>query len=483
MPATVRSPSLIDTAGRWVNDVHSRLSCTWVRAVERPASRAEISRVVRRAAKAGTGLCVCGGRHAMGGQPFGTGTTLLDLSAHTRLLHLDRERGLVRAEAGIRWPALLAGLHELQRGSNQVWTIRQKQTGADKLSLGGALSANVHGRGLRSTPIVADVEAFTLVNAQGQARTCSRTENTDLFALAIGGYGCFGVIAEVTLRLTHRHRLERRVEMVGAERLMAAFQARIAAGYTFGDWQFNIDENSLGFLREGVFSCYRPLDEPVSPQLVPAAGQRELTPADWRRLLILAHTDRTRAFAEYARFYLATDGQRYWSDFLQFGTYLEGYHDEIDRTLGCKHPGSESIAELYVPRPALAGFLAEAADLLRAQRATVIYGTVRLIEAEAETFLAWARAPWACIVFNLHVEHTATGIAAASATFRALYDLALVRSGSFYLTYGRHAGRGQTLVAYPQFEEFLRRQQRLYDPIGLWRSDWLRHHREMFGVA
>lgn len=51
------------------------------------------------------------------------------------------------------------------------------------------------------------------------------------------------------------------------------------------------------------------------------------------------------------------------------------------------------------------------------------------------------RQPWTCVVTNLHVDHTAAGVAAAGEAFRAFYDLALARGGSFYLAYGRHTHR------------------------------------------
>jgi hypothetical protein len=41
----------------------------------------------------------------------------------------------------------------------------------------------------------------------------------------------------------------------------------------------------------------------------------------------------------------------------------------------------------------------------------VVYGTVRLIRRDVETFLPWARDDYACVVFNLHTTHDATGIA------------------------------------------------------------------------
>ena len=53
-------------------------------------------------------------------------------------------------------------------------------------------------------PIVHDVESFTLINARGASVLCSRTANAELFSLAIGGYGLFGVIVTITLRLCPR---------------------------------------------------------------------------------------------------------------------------------------------------------------------------------------------------------------------------------------------------------------------------------------
>ena len=48
------------------------------------------------------------------------------------------------------------------------------------------------------------------------------------------------------------------------------------------------------------------------------------------------------------------------------------------------------ISEIYVPRAALADFLAEAREDFRANAVNLIYGTVRLIERDDESFLAWA---------------------------------------------------------------------------------------------
>ena len=107
-----------------------------------------------------------------------------------------------------------------------------------------------------------------------------------------------------------------------------------------------------------------------------------------------------------------------------------------------------SVAELYVPPDRLAAFMEAARTLLRRRNAHVIYGTVRLIERDDETMLCWARERFACIVLNLHVEHTLGAVAYTAETFRALIDLAIAENGSYYLTYHRWARRDQVEPAH-----------------------------------
>jgi FAD/FMN-containing dehydrogenase len=460
-----------------VNDVHSGLNRTEVADVVVPRSLPDIRAAVKRAAATRIPMSIAGGRHSMGGQQFCSGGVLLDTRALDCVLAFDRVAGTVEVEAGIQWPALLAFLERAQRGSRRRWAIAQKQTGADRLSLGGALASNVHGRGLAMRPIVAEVEAFTLVAADGRVRRCSRDQNADLFRLAVGGYGLFGVVHSVTLRLVPRRKLERVVELRTIDGLADAFGDRVRDGFLYGDFQFAIDPNGPGFLHRGVFSCYRPLDDDAAMP----RGQQALSRQDWQRLISLAHTDKTRAFELYAAHYVATSGQRYYSDAHQSAEYLDGYHAALDVALGARARGSEMITELYVPRDRLVAFMGQAADDFRRTGVDVVYGTVRLIERDDETFLAWARQPYACVIFNLHTEHTLEGIAHTRAAMRRLIDLAVAQGGSFYLTYHRWARRDQVEACYPQFREFLAEKRRR-DPDELFQSDWYRHYRDAFAA-
>ena len=88
---------------------------------------------------------------------------------------------------------------------------------------------------------------------------------------------------------------------------------------------------------------------------------------------------------------------------------------------------------------------------------------MRLIERDDETFLAWARDRYACVIFNLHVDHTPPRSSAPPSAFRALIDLGIAHGGSYYLTYHRWARRDQVERCYPQLPEFLA-HKRQHDP-------------------
>lgn len=196
-----------------LNDVQSQLNSTRVFEVVKPVDVGGLAAAIAKASRAQMAVSISGGRHAMGGQQFGTGNLHVDTTSINRVLQLDVERGQVTVQAGIEWPELIAELHRRQPNTDAPWTIREKQTGVDAVTLGGSLSANIHGRGLKYSPLVQDVEAFDLVDGAGALRHCSRRENAELFALAIGGYGLFGIIAQVTLRLVRRFKVRRKVRL------------------------------------------------------------------------------------------------------------------------------------------------------------------------------------------------------------------------------------------------------------------------------
>lgn len=406
----------------------------------------------------------------MGGQQFAADSVLIDMTDFHRVIHFDRQAGLIEVQGGIEWPELIAYLHDVQAHDQSPWAIREKQTGVDRVSLAGSLASNIHGRGLRHPPIICDVESFVLIDADGRAISCSRHDNSELFSLAIGGYGLFGIIAHVTLRLVRRTKVQRTVDVINVKELIPWIDRRLSEGYEFGDCQYSIDLSGPAGRHQGVVSCYRPIDYKTP---IPA-DQKQLSSDDWAHLYLLARTDKHRAFETYSDFYRKTDGQIYWSDTHQLAGSFDGYRRAVD-----KSRGTEVITEVYVSRENFMSLVRKARQDLIEHDVDISYGTIRFIEKDTDSFLAWAREPSVCIICNLHVPHTPKGQEKAVRDFRRIIDRAIEHGGRYYLTYHRHATRKQVETCYPMFVDFLR-LKRKYDPRERFQSEWYRHYKRMF---
>jgi len=439
-----------------------------------PHSIDEIAGLVAFAKKCDTAISISGGKHSMGGQQFGRDNLQLDMSNFNRIIYLDSAAGLVVVEAGIMWPKLMSDLRELQKdlaGDIAPWVIREKQTGVDSVSIGGSLSSNIHGRGLQSRPFVDSIESFQLVDHRGEVLCCSRNENQELFSLAIGGYGLFGIVATVTLRLVRRYKVQRQVSRILAMDSVRLLNQKRESGFVFGDCQFGIDLGGTADSHPAILPCYRPVGSEV--EVTPDA--KSLAPEDWASLYRLSRSDKRQAFELFAQHYLQTDGQVYWSDTHQLSNAFCGYHDAMDPTVG-----TEMITEIYLDPDKAIPCLESIREAMVLRKADLAYGTIRLIEADQETFLPWARRQSVCIVANLHCPRTKGGIEKTKQDFRVILDRVLDFDGSFYLTYHRWALEHHIMAAYPQIREFFD-LKKAYDPSELFQSNWYRHYRQNFG--
>jgi len=396
------------------------------------------------------------------------------MRAMNRVISLDDKTGVLHVEAGIEWPELIHGYTALQK-ENVIWGIRQKQGGADRMSLGGAISANAHGHCLGTPPIISDVDWIEIVLADGSMKKCSRKENAELFSLVVGGYGLFAIVTAVGLRLAPRGKVRRHVETRTTAELVALIEGRKAAGAPFGYFQYNIDETSRDFLRTGILTTH----ENVPPEIPLGVESTDIDAKLLTALLEIAHRDRGSAYRRYAKLELSKDRNVEWSDLHQLSTYPAGYHQEIEKRLGAAYVGADVILEVYVPPDELIPLFEEARRVLLDSGMPLIYGTVRFIEQDKDSFLAWAKKRYACVIFCPHTSGETQALKKTSEVCRQLIRAAKKRGGSFYLTYNRFATRDDLQSVYPQFQDFLGLKKH-YDPRETFQSDWYRYYKGLY---
>ena len=158
-------------------------------------SAAQISSLLKAAQTCKVPVTVRGGGLTTEGESVAFGGVLLDMTGMSRVLSVDREGLTVRTQAGIFWHSLA---ESLRRHGLDYLSAPLNLTS----SVGGSL--NVGGIDVNSARLGCSADqavALQVVTPTGDIVECSDAENAQLFQRIILGYGQFGVITEVTLRV------------------------------------------------------------------------------------------------------------------------------------------------------------------------------------------------------------------------------------------------------------------------------------------
>src|ERR1044072_8360323 len=148
--------------------------------VARPACLDEL----RAAASAEGGMRLCFGMgRSYGDVCLNEGGRLIVTDRLDRIMAFDRERGVLRAEAGLTLDRLLRVV--VPRGA-----FARVVPGTKFVPLGGAVANDVHGKNHEDAGTFgAHVNAIGLARSSGEVLTVSPAENAELFAATIGGRG------------------------------------------------------------------------------------------------------------------------------------------------------------------------------------------------------------------------------------------------------------------------------------------------------
>jgi FAD/FMN-containing dehydrogenase len=399
-------------------------------------------------------VSIAGAKHSMGGHTIAPDGIVLDMLAF-RHIDVDVERRILHVGAGARWSEVLRAVDE---GGLSVGVMQSN----DDFSVGGSISVNCHGWQAHAAPIASTVDSFRILLADGRILRCSRGENHDLFALALGGYGLFGVILDVDLRLVPNQRLRVETVSVDADDYVKELDARVT---TAPDVALEYGRLCVvpgeSFLRAGLLTTFTP--EPGPIEKLSALGDPNL--ASLRRIVYRAQIESDAGKA--LRWDLETRfGEQLSASSLTRNQvlaesatiYMEQNQDRV-----------EIIQEYFVPPESFAHFVADARAILERRRCDLLNVTVRDVEPDDDTFLRYADRRMIAVVFLIDTERTTTGDAVVQALARELIDTALTWGGRYYLPYRLYASREQFERAYPLAPAFFEAKRR-YDPDGLFQN-------------
>ncbi len=130
-------------------------------------------------------------------------------------------------------------------------------------------AVNCHGWQFDRPPIASTVESFRLMLADGSIVKCSRAENHELFSLVLGGYGLFGIILDVDLRVVpnEKYKIERTV--VPAADYVKVLDQKTAHTSDVAMVYGRLNVTSEFFLQDGIINVFHrlPATSPVVTSL------------------------------------------------------------------------------------------------------------------------------------------------------------------------------------------------------------------------
>lgn len=444
----VLRPNSVDDASRLNRTMVAEV---WDIPVDVEESEDQLRELLARARAEGRRVSIAGARHSMGGHTIYPGGIAINMLPWNKM-SLDETTNILHVQAGATWRDVIAYLDSLGRSvavmqSNNSFTV------------GGSISVNCHGWQFDRPPIASTVDSFRIMRADGSIVLCSRNEHADLFALALGGYGLFGVILDVNLRVTNnaRYRLEQFV--VNTEDALAKFDAEVRDSPNVEMVYARLNLTPRNFMKQVILNVLLREESGEIPTL------SEPGLADIRRLVFRGAA--MDGFGQSFRWNAETKLQPLLSGKIFSRNQL--LNESVDVFQNLSAMSTDILHEYFIPRHRASEFIRTARTMIPAHHANVLNVTVRAVNEDKDTVLRYADRDMIAFVMLFVQERTSEAESGMAALTRDLIDASILHEGRYYLPYRPHATREQFFRAYPMASEFFRRK-REFDPSELFQN-------------
>ena len=440
-----------------VNDF-SRLNPVTVEGVIRVTSVDDIIDGVKEARARGLSLSIAAKRNSQGGHTAKAGALVLDMSGYNQVLRLNQTAKTITVQSGITWG-------QIQETINPHKLAVKVMQSSNIFSVGGSLSANVHGRDPRFGPIVETVMEFRIVLSDGEEVSVSRQQNKDLFYAVIGGYGVFGVITSVKLSLTDNVLLEKSVVPLSYENYVGHLQNRLSDKLALHYGRCSIVKDD-SFFRDCVAVDYI---------------EKGTTSGD--ELIEEQNVYRDKWFMGLSRQYEWGKSLRWW---LQ-GKLIDrpGQTQLLSRNNAMRPPirflqyyseeDTDMLQEYFVPPQQFIDFMDELRGILLKHKVNLLSMTLRYVPKSQPVLLNYAPEDSLAIVLYINVKLGRESLDHVQSWTRLMVDKVKQYGGKYYLTYQRFPTVTQMRETYPAWQQFNQLKQQL-DPKTLFNSAFYQHY-------
>jgi FAD/FMN-containing dehydrogenase len=393
-------------------------------------------------------VCVGAARHSMGGQSLPRDGVAVSFDVDR--CEPDRKTMTYKVPGGTRWFQVIRHLDKIGLSPAVM------QSNSD-FGVAATFSVNAHGWPTPYGPFGATVRSLRMMLADGSIATCSRTENAELFGLAMGGYGLFGIILDLEVDMVENTLLRGTSELLASEDFSGRFITLAndpAVKMIYG--RLNVAHGD--FFSEAKLVSYR--TEPTPPAGLPPAtraGPFTFLTRQVYRAQIASEVGKRARWAIERR--------------TERGVYTRNslMNEPVSNLAGRDVRRTDILHEYFLPPDRFTDFIIGCRKIIPRAKADFLNVTLRHVLKDETSVLSYAPTNRIAAVMSFSQEISRNGEADMVVTTEALIDLVQSCGGSFYLPYRLHARRDQLKAVYPDLPRFVERK-RHYDPGLLFRN-------------
>jgi FAD/FMN-containing dehydrogenase len=421
-----------------------------IKEVRGTTSEAELQSWVEESIDNNQKISVAGMQHSQGGHTYYPNGIVIDMKNYDKILDYKPNDKSITVQSGATW-------EDIQKKINPDHLAIRVMQSQNIFTVGGSISVNAHGRDIRYGSLIDTVESFRLLTPKGDIIHVSRTENSKLFPLVIGGYGLFGIILDVTLHLTNDELYQIRSRSIDYLEYPDYFLNEVQQNE---DIRMHIARLSVApetLLRDMYVTDYE-LVENQENLTNYAELKRDTLAAPQKFMLGLSrYSDwgKNLLWELQNKLYVRQDGNYITRNNAMRGDSKFMEYDNPNKT--------EILQEYFVPVDDFTSYLDDLRTVIEKEELNLLNITVRYVNKDEEAVLSYAKEEMFALVLLINQGKSKKEIEKTEKVIQKMIDVTLKHDGSYYLPYYSYPTQAQMDEAYPRNKEFFEQKKQL-DP-------------------
>ncbi len=429
---------------------YGQLMPTKIKEVHGATSEDELQSWMKESIENGEKISVAGMQHSQGGHTYYPNGMVIDMKKYDKILDYNPDEKTITVQSGATW-------EDIQKKINADHLALQVMQSQNIFTVGGSISVNAHGRDIRYGSLIDTVESFRLLTPKGDIINVSRTENSKLFPLVIGGYGLFGVILDVTLHLTDDELYQIRSTSIDYRDYPDYFINEVKQNDAIRMHIARLSVAPGTLLREMYVTDYELAENQESlPNYVEL--KRDTLAAPQKFMLGLSRYSvwgKNLLWDLQNKLYVGQAGNYITRNNAMRGDSKFMEYENPNKT--------EILQEYFVPIDEFTSYLDDLRSVLEKEDLNLLNITVRYVNEDEEAVLSYAKEEMFALVLLINQGKSKKEIEKTEKVLQKMIDVTLDHDGSYYLPYYSYPTQAQMDEAYPRNKEFFE-QKKQFDP-------------------